>query len=130
MSSENVLEVDELSLYFGDPYVINKYLTITLPKIGELVKYGEKQYFNIYNGPENEGIEVNTKGEIHMVLGEKEDVIFLPSECIYQADDKSYVYVLDEQNMQSACWIEIGLVGDEYTEILSGLNEGDMVIKR
>lgn len=47
MSSENVLEVDELSLYFGDPYVINKYLTITLPKIGELVKYGEKQYFNM-----------------------------------------------------------------------------------
>lgn len=47
MSSENLLEVDELSLYFGDPYVINEYLTITLPKIGELVKYGEKQYFNM-----------------------------------------------------------------------------------
>ena len=45
--SENLLEVDELSLYFGDPYKINDYITITLPKIGELVKYGERQYFSM-----------------------------------------------------------------------------------
>lgn len=45
--SENLLEVDELALYFGDPYKINDYITITLPRIGELVKYGERQYFSI-----------------------------------------------------------------------------------
>lgn len=45
--SDNLLEVDELMLYFGDPYKINDYITITLPKIGELVKYGERQYFSI-----------------------------------------------------------------------------------
>lgn len=45
--SENLLEVDELVLYFGDPYKINDYLTITLPKIGELVTYGERQYFSM-----------------------------------------------------------------------------------
>lgn len=47
MASENLLEVDELSLYFGDPYVINDYITITLPKIGELVKFGERQYYSM-----------------------------------------------------------------------------------
>lgn len=47
MANNNLLEVDELSLYFGDPYVINDYITITLPKIGELVKYGERQYYNL-----------------------------------------------------------------------------------
>ena len=47
MAQENLLEVDELSLYFGDPYVINDYITITLPKIGELVKYGERQYYSM-----------------------------------------------------------------------------------
>ena len=47
MASNNLLEVDELSLYFGDPYVINDYITITLPKIGELVKFGERQYYNL-----------------------------------------------------------------------------------
>ena len=47
MANENLLEVDELSLYFGDPYVVNDYITITLPKIGELVKFGERSYYSM-----------------------------------------------------------------------------------
>ena len=47
MANSNLLEVDELSLYFGDPYVVNKYITITLPKIGELVRFGERQYYSM-----------------------------------------------------------------------------------
>ena len=47
MSNENLLEVDELSLYFGDPYPINDYVTITLPKIGDVVEYGERQYYSM-----------------------------------------------------------------------------------
>lgn len=45
--SENLLEVDELALYFGDPYVVNDYITITIPKIGEVVKFGERQYYSM-----------------------------------------------------------------------------------
>ena len=47
MSNDNLLEVDELSLYFGDPYVVNNYITITIPKIGDIVKYGERQYYSM-----------------------------------------------------------------------------------
>ena len=47
MANENMLEVDELALYFGDPYVVNDYITITIPKIGEVVKYGERQYYSM-----------------------------------------------------------------------------------
>lgn len=47
MTNENLLEVDELSLYFGDPYIINDYITITLPKIGELVGFGERSYYSM-----------------------------------------------------------------------------------
>lgn len=47
MANENLLEVDELSLYFGDPYIINNYITITLPKIGELVGFGERSYYSM-----------------------------------------------------------------------------------
>lgn len=92
--------------------------------------WGEKQYFTVYDGPENDGIEVNTSGTIYVVLDKKENVLYLPNECIFHADDKSYVYVLDEKNMKTVCWIETGLVGDKNTEIISGLGEGDMVVKR
>lgn len=47
MANENLLEVDELSLYFGDPYVINDYITITLPKIGQVVQFGERSYYSM-----------------------------------------------------------------------------------
>lgn len=47
MANENLLEVDELALYFGDPYVVNDYITITIPKLGEVVKYGERQYYSM-----------------------------------------------------------------------------------
>lgn len=47
MDNTNMLEVDALSLYFGDPYKINDYVTVTIPKIGELVQYGEKSYYSM-----------------------------------------------------------------------------------
>ena len=47
MANENLLEVDELALYFGNPYVVNDYITITIPKVGEVVNYGERQYYSM-----------------------------------------------------------------------------------
>ena len=47
MSNDNLLEVDELALYFGEPYVVNQYVTITIPKVGQVVKYGERQYYSM-----------------------------------------------------------------------------------
>ena len=47
MSEENLLEIDPLLLYFGDDYVVNDYITMHQPKIGEIVKYGEKQYYSM-----------------------------------------------------------------------------------
>ena len=41
------LDVDELQLYFGDDYVINDYIKIRQPLIGEVVDYGEAQYFSM-----------------------------------------------------------------------------------
>lgn len=41
------LDVDELQLYFGDDYVINDYISITQPRIGQVVDYGESQYFSM-----------------------------------------------------------------------------------
>ena len=41
------LDVDELQLYCGDDYVSNDYIKITQPLIGEVVDYGEAQYFSM-----------------------------------------------------------------------------------
>ena len=40
-------EVDDLLLYFGDDYVINDYIRISQPTIGDLIDYGEAAYFSM-----------------------------------------------------------------------------------
>ena len=38
---------NELQLYFGDDFVINKYITIHQPKLDDMIRLGEKEYFSI-----------------------------------------------------------------------------------
>lgn len=41
------LEADSLFLYFGDDYVVNDQISCHQPTIGEIVDYGEGQYFSM-----------------------------------------------------------------------------------
>lgn len=41
------IDVDELQLYFGDDYIINDYIKITQPLVGQVVDYGEAEYFSM-----------------------------------------------------------------------------------
>lgn len=41
------LEADELQLYFGDDYVINDQITISQPRVGDIIAYGESSYFSM-----------------------------------------------------------------------------------
>jgi hypothetical protein len=44
---DDLINVDYLKLYFGDPYVVNKYITIYQPTIGDIIEYGEREYFSM-----------------------------------------------------------------------------------
>jgi len=130
------MEEPDYAQYFTDGQPVSLEITYSSAKGSyevmpyQMSTWGEKQYFSVYDGPDNDGIEVDTTGTVHVTLEKKEDVLYLPNECIYVADGKTYVYVLDEQNMRNICWVETGLEGDKYTEIMSGLKEGDTVVKR
>lgn len=44
---DDLISVDPLKLYFGDPYVVNKYITIFQPTIGDIIEYGEREYYSM-----------------------------------------------------------------------------------
>lgn len=44
---DELIEVDELALYFGDPYRINDYITVSQPTIGQIIEYGEREYYGM-----------------------------------------------------------------------------------
>lgn len=43
----DLLEVDTLGLYFGDPYVINDNISVLQPTIGQIADFGERNYFSV-----------------------------------------------------------------------------------
>lgn len=44
---DSLFEIDQLQLYFGDPYVVNEQITIHQANIGQIMEYGEKKYYQV-----------------------------------------------------------------------------------
>lgn len=44
---DDLINVDPLKLYFGDPYMVNQYITIYQPTIGDIIEYGEREYYSM-----------------------------------------------------------------------------------
>lgn len=95
----------------------------------DISEWGEIQQFSVHAGPMTTGIEVGTTGTIRFVLDRREQVLCLPKSAVNSADGRYYVYVTDADGMRQIRWVEIGLCGDEMVEILSGLEEGERVIR-
>lgn len=96
----------------------------------QMSQWGEKQTFQIVTAPEGAALEVGTTGTITATVDKKENVLRMPKEALYQADGKYYTYTLDADNMRQVRFIEIGLVGDKYVEVLGGISDGEKVIRK
>lgn len=96
----------------------------------DIENWGETQTFTIVSGPDGYSLDVGAYGIIKVVVEEKKDCLYLPSAVVHTADEESYVYILDENNMRQVRFVETGLYGDDTVEIKSGLEEGDKVVKR
>lgn len=79
---------------------------------------GEGAYLSMAEG---------TNGYITVELGRKENCLSIPNRAIHTAGDITYVYVVDGSGYRHYREIKTGLRGDERTEIVSGLEAGDMV---
>jgi RND family efflux transporter MFP subunit len=66
---------------------------------------------------------------VRAVVGRAEDVLWLPNSAVQTVGGKSYV-VVREGDVLADREITTGLVGDERTEVVSGLSEGIQVVGR
>lgn len=44
---DNIFDFDELKIYFGEDYNISEKITIRQPSIGEIIEFGEREYFSV-----------------------------------------------------------------------------------
>lgn len=90
--------------------------------------WNEMMQFVFADESENQNMSVGTLGNISLIVEEKKQVLTLPANAVHEADEKSYVYVVGENDIWETKWVTIGLKGKEKVEIKEGLSEGDMVI--
>jgi len=69
----------------------------------------------------------STTGNITYVFGKVNDVIAIPTRLVQTIEERSFVYVL-VNNVRRLRYVEIGLQAPDYTEIIGGLEEGELII--
>jgi membrane fusion protein (multidrug efflux system) len=65
--------------------------------------------------------------EAKIVIGKKEDVLVIPRKSILFKQNKTYVFVMD-RNKVSQREIVLGLTEEDHVEILSGLEQGEVIV--
>lgn len=121
--------------YFSEGTVVNMNISVGEGKgdyeliPADMENWGDTQKFVLYSGSVGT-LDAGTNGNISVVLDYRENVLALPGTCVHEANGEYYVYVLNEDGIREVKWVEVGLIGNTMTEIKSGLEEGEKVIKR
>jgi hypothetical protein len=71
------------------------------------------------------------KGSVHYVIeivAEAGNFLSVPNEAVIEEGDKHIVYVQQKAGQYVPQEIDMGVQGELYTQVLSGLNEGDQVV--
>jgi HlyD family secretion protein len=85
--------------------------------------------FNITVRVENPGFLRPYMGaEAQIFVSKKENVLLCPVEALYKENELWYVDIAQGKNQRSPVEVEVGAMNDTYAEILSGLEEGDVVV--
>ena len=65
---------------------------------------------------------------VKLVLDKKDNTISVPLNTVIEKNGEKYVYVVDSENIAHKKNVETGLKNDEYIEITSGVDMGDVVV--
>ncbi len=74
-------------------------------------------------------VRVGMTGEAFVVLETRQNVLNVPSNFLHvEADGRVFADVLDAKNKETRVEVKLGIQGTDSAEVLSGLNEGDVVV--
>jgi len=74
------------------------------------------------------GTHFEEQGRVHMPLEEATDVLYIPSSFLRRFDEREFIFVL-EDDIRTIRDVVAGLEADGFIEIISGLEEGELVIQ-
>lgn len=74
-----------------------------------------------------EGIKSGMTADITIEANKKENILRVPENAVENIDGEYLVQIVRGKNIESKS-IKVGLEGNDYYEVISGLNEGDVII--
>ncbi|MFZ3201404.1 MAG: efflux RND transporter periplasmic adaptor subunit [Candidatus Acidiferrales bacterium] len=66
--------------------------------------------------------------EASLVLKAKQDVLAVPIQALNQTEDRVTVFLVDDHHQLQERAVQLGIETPDHAEILSGLNQGDLVV--
>lgn len=102
---------------------------VALPQEEEQNQGSAPKYITIDVGPLPEGLERGTPVDAQIITLRKENVLTIQSAVLRTYNGRHYVQVKDEQGRRDVD-IEIGIQTPTQIEVISGLEEGQIVIGR
>lgn len=103
-----------------------EYVPIESEEYTRLTTQGEDVYSTLYLKGDVEKVSVGDYVAVVVVKQRQEHALSVPAEAVHKDDTGSYVYILDgEKNVYTS--VRVGMSDGVYTEILSGIEEGDVV---
>ena len=73
------------------------------------------------------GLFTGSSANVDITTGAVSDVVAVPTSAVETLETRSYVLELDK-GVLTRKFIKIGMVGDTYTQVLSGLSPGQSVV--
>lgn len=103
------------------------YVPVETEEYTRLTSQGEQVYTTFYLEGATEEVGMGDYAAIVVVNRRREQALSVPKDAVHKDDTGSYVYVVQgEENVYTA--VRTGMSDGAYTEVLSGLGEGDVVL--
>lgn len=96
------------------------------PQAGELSTVYPVRFMFLNSSNVNFKYRLGMTGEVEFVVSEKPSTLFVPFNFVREQDGQTFVRVLEDGEIVDRP-VEIGIETDEFTEILSGVSEGETI---
>jgi membrane fusion protein (multidrug efflux system) len=117
MSAEITTEVLEGTVFEGNVKLINPRIDVETGTVKVTVEVYDKSL----------RLKPGMFVEAQIAIGAKEDVLVIPRKAILYKQNKTYVFVMD-QNQVYQREVQLGLTEEDEVEVTEGLKEGEVII--
>ena len=91
---------------------------------------GDKKEVDLRSDIPTAELSDGDSGYLMLVIERYDDVLYVEKSAVKAMDGKHFVYIEDAENLRAIHEVTVGVTLNGYTEIRSGLSEGDRVILR